>query len=128
MTPNQLLLNIPCVNFVVLRLAIVDHYYPVVTQYSLFQVCCTSTCHQRAVTQYSLFEVCCPVIIHSISCLNLPSTITLTCSCLVFPVLNVLHFNLRSTIINSADDCYGNVMLNWLCFTVYDDRMYFVVA
>jgi hypothetical protein len=50
--------------------------------------------------------------------LNLPSTITLTCSCLVFLVLNLLHFSLRSTIINSADDCYGNGSWMASCRTI----------
>ena len=89
---NQLLLGIPCFKFAVLHLPINHHSWPPVSQYSLLQVCCTSTCLQRSLltSYHSVF------LVSKLLPSNLPSTITTTGSQLLPSISGfkfiVLHF------------------------------------
>ena len=71
LTPDQLLLSFRCFKLFAYQLTINDNSQPAVTQCSLFQPCCTSTCHQQSLLTsfYSVFLV--SILQH----FNLPSTI-----------------------------------------------------
>jgi hypothetical protein len=88
----HLLLIIPCFTFVALPLAINDHSWPDVTQYSLFRVCFSSSYHQRSLPSR------CYLVFHfsSLFHCNLPSRITanqqlLSIHCFMFVSLQLAN-------------------------------------
>ena len=89
-TANQLLLSIPCFKFVTYQLAINVNCKPAGSQYSLIQVCCTSTCHQRSLQPscYYAFPV------SSFLLFNLQSTITLSQLLLSIPCFKFVALQL----------------------------------
>ena len=137
-TPNRFSLSIPGLQFVALQRYNNDQSWPAVLQYSLLQVCCTSTCYQQSLltSYYSVF------IVAGLGHFNVSSTITtnqlllsIPCSKLVALQLvindhsqpDVTQYSLLQACCTSA--CYQRSLLT-SCYSIFLvlSLLYFILS